>query len=61
MEYDTKGQILNTRHLTLWPKGHQRQQRLREFCHSHNDYGDYAPLVALFSFSLMHKKERFCT
>lgn len=37
---------LNTRHLTLWPKDHQRQQRLREFCHSHNDYGDYAPLVA---------------
>ncbi len=58
MEYDTKGQILKKP--VVW-KGHQRQQRLREFCHSHNDYGDYAPLVALFSFALMHKKERFCT
>ena len=36
---------LNTRHLTLWPANSERQQRLREFCHSHNDYSDYEPLV----------------
>lgn len=37
---------LNTHHLTLWPKESERQQRLREFCHSHNDYCDYEPLLA---------------
>ena len=37
---------INTHHLTLWPKDSERMQRLREFCHSHNDYSDYAPLVA---------------
>ena len=37
---------INTHHLTLWPKDSERMQRLREFCHSHNDYCDYAPLVA---------------
>ena len=37
---------LNTRHLALWPADSDRQQRLRDFCHSHNDYADYAPLVA---------------
>ena len=37
---------LNTRHLALWPKDGERMQRLREFCHTHNDYSDYAPLVA---------------
>lgn len=37
---------LNTRHLPLWPADSDRQQRLRDFCHSHNDYDDYAPLVS---------------
>ena len=37
---------LNTRHLKIWPKDSERAIRLREFCHSHNDYSDYAPLVA---------------
>ena len=36
---------LNTHHLSLWPAASERQQKLREFCHSHNDYGDYSPLV----------------
>ena len=37
---------LNTRHLSIWPAESQRQQRLRQFCHSNNDYEAYAPLVA---------------
>jgi four helix bundle suffix protein len=37
---------LNTHHLSIWPKDSQRQQRLRDFCHSHNDYSDYQPLLA---------------
>jgi four helix bundle suffix protein len=37
---------LNTRHLHIWSANSERQQRLREFCHSHNDYSDYAPLIA---------------
>lgn len=37
---------LNTHHLALWPKDTERQQRLRHFCHSHNDYDDYEPLLA---------------
>ena len=36
---------LNTRHLTSWPANSERLQRLREFCHSHNDYSDYEPFV----------------
>ena len=36
---------LNTRHLLLWPKDSERQQRLRDFCHAHNDFADYKPLV----------------
>lgn len=36
---------LNTHHLPMWPADSERQQRLREFCHSHNDYSDYAPFV----------------
>ena len=36
---------LNTHHLTIWPADSERQQRLRDYCHSHNDYNDYAPLV----------------
>ena len=36
---------LNTRHLTSWPPNSERLQRLREFCHSHNDYSDYEPFV----------------
>ena len=37
---------LNTRHLTFWSKDNDRQRRLRDFCHSHNDYSDYAPLLS---------------
>ena len=37
---------INTHHLTLWPKDSERMQRLRKFCHSHNDYNDYAPFIA---------------
>jgi four helix bundle suffix protein len=37
---------LNTHHLTFWPKDSERQHRLRHFCHSHNDYSDYEPLMA---------------
>ena len=37
---------INTHHLTLWPKNGERMQRLRKFCHSHNDYSDYAPFIA---------------
>ena len=37
---------LNTHHLRTWDVDNERQQRLREFCHSHNDYSDYEPLVA---------------
>ena len=40
---------LNTHHLELWPQDNPRQQRLREFCHSHNDYSDYEPLLAKMS------------
>ena len=37
---------LNTHHLSMWDADSERQQKLREFCHSHNDFGDYAPLLA---------------
>ena len=37
---------LNTHHLSFWAKDSQRQLRLRDFCHSHNDYIDYEPLLA---------------
>ncbi len=37
---------LNTHNLAIWDTAHPRMQSLRAFCHSHNDYGDYAPLVA---------------
>ena len=36
---------LHTHHLSLWSKDSGRQLRLRQFCHSHNDYIDYAPFV----------------
>ena len=36
---------LNNQHLTLWATDSPRLQRLRQFCHSHNDYSDYALLV----------------
>lgn len=36
---------LNTRHLKTWSPDSERLRRLREFCHSHNDYSDYAPLL----------------
>lgn len=37
---------LNTHHLVLWPRESERQQRLRDFCRLHNDFGDYEPLLA---------------
>jgi four helix bundle suffix protein len=36
---------LNTHHLPMWDAGNERQQKLREFCHSHNDYSNYEPLL----------------
>ena len=36
---------LHTHHLPVWEKENPRQQRLREFCHQHNDYADYEPLM----------------
>ena len=36
---------LNTHHLSMWDAGSERQRKLREFCHSHNDYSDYEPLL----------------
>ena len=37
---------LNTHHLPVWSASNERLQKLREFCHSHNDYSDYEPLLA---------------
>ena len=37
---------LNTHRLFLWDSCSERQQRMRDFCHSHNDYSDYEPFVA---------------
>ena len=37
---------LNTHYLKVWTADSERQQRLRDFCHSHNDYDAYAPLVS---------------
>ena len=40
---------LNTHHLSLWDVASERQQRLRDFCHTHNDYSDYSPFVEKMS------------
>ena len=40
---------LNTHRLPLWTSDSDRQRRLRDFCHSHNDYSDYEPLVAMMN------------
>ena len=37
---------LNTHHLSAWNADSERQRKLREFCHSHNDYSDYEPLLS---------------
>ena len=37
---------LNTHHLATWDSESERRQRLRKYCHDHNDYSDYEPLVA---------------
>ncbi len=37
---------LHTHHLSQWDIDSERQRKLRDFCHSHNDYSAYAPLVA---------------
>ena len=36
---------LNTHHLIMWDAGSERQKKLREFCHSSNDFSDYEPLL----------------
>lgn len=36
---------LHTHHLLIWPHDSERQVRLREFCHSHNDYDAYTSLA----------------
>ncbi|MBQ8969133.1 MAG: four helix bundle suffix domain-containing protein [Bacteroidaceae bacterium] len=40
---------LNTHKLPLWEMESERMKRLRDFCHAHNDYSDYAPLVEKMS------------
>ena len=30
----------------MWDIDSERQRKLRDFCHSHNDYSAYSPLVA---------------
>lgn len=37
---------LNTHHLSLWGAESERQRKLRAFCHSHNEFSAYAPLMA---------------
>ncbi len=37
---------LHTRHLQVWSSDNKRQRRLRNFCHNHNDFSDYEPLLA---------------
>lgn len=37
---------LNTHHLTVWDANSERQRKLRDFCHSNNDYSDYEPLLS---------------
>ena len=57
---------LNTHHLLLWAPDNKRQQMLREYCHSHNDYSDYAPFVekmndeemANLMLTLLHQTDR---
>ncbi len=36
---------LNTHSLPIWDNDNERLLRLRDFCHSHNDYCDYADLA----------------
>lgn len=36
---------LHARHLSLWSSDSERQQRLRQFCRTHNDFCDYEPLL----------------
>ena len=36
---------LHTHHKSVWEKDNPRRQRMREFCHQHNDYCDYEPLM----------------
>ncbi|MBR6196751.1 MAG: four helix bundle suffix domain-containing protein [Bacteroidaceae bacterium] len=36
---------LNTHHLPVWSTDNERLQCLRDYCHSHNDYADYAHLI----------------
>lgn len=36
---------LNTHHLSLWSADNERMQRMRKFCHSHNDFSDYESLL----------------
>jgi len=36
---------LNTHHLSVWSADNERMQRMRKFCHSHNDFSDYESLL----------------
>ena len=57
---------LNTHHLHTWEKDYPRQRRLREYCHRHNDYSDYEPLLgkmndeemANLALTLCHQTDR---
>lgn len=40
---------LHTHHLSLWAADNTRQQQLRDFCHTHNDYSDYSALTTKMS------------
>jgi four helix bundle suffix protein len=37
---------LNTHHLPMWDSKSERRKRLRAYCHHHNDFADYEPLLA---------------
>ncbi len=36
---------LHTHQLAVWEAGNPRLRRLRDYCHRHNDYSDYEPLL----------------
>lgn len=40
---------LKAHHLPIWEKEHSRYQSLRAFCHNHNDFSDYEPLIGMMN------------
>lgn len=57
---------LNTHHLSVWSADNERMQRMRKFCHSHNDFSDYESLldrmndeeIANLSLTLCHQTDK---